>query len=382
MASIARHLMSWGTGSDSVGGRPLRTVLSAAGLRTAGVTGPAAFAAAIRRLTDYPAGATNEVAVLVPVDDREPIAAQLLDSRVEIVGYDGDFTDAADEIAVGDDFFLQCQSYAVTPFMSVIGPTLVRIDGIEDFEAFLTDADVAHESGEFAEHTRHPLIQLADLPALRGPAQRGSGQEGSAQSSDPARRIFVAADGALSTSPSGAVLGSFGDPLETVLSSWQQLQPADPAAADPVPLHRALPEPVRLTALRDRPWLPRYLTVLDALRHANQLGHPDTAVAGFGESADVAFSRSVADPALPVLLAGDDVNLVHDPLSGKTFAVSADTARLVGVLSVAGEEEQAVALAQSALQVAEPQVRHGLRAVVARFPALAPAGTAWTGMPS
>jgi hypothetical protein len=342
--------------------------LFATGLATTGVTSPAAFAASLRRLIEPEDPADGETAVLVPVDDHATVAAQLPDCNLEIICYDGDFTDAADEIAVGDDFFLQSQTYAVTPFMSVIGPTLVRIEGAEDFEAFLTDADVAYGSGEFAEHTTHPLIQLADLPALRR----------STRTPDPARRIFVAPDGALSTSPSGAALATFGEPLSTLLSSWQRRQPADPADADPVPLSRVLPESTRVTALRDRPWLARYFTVLDALRHAHQLGHTDLAVSGFGDSVDDAVSRSVASPDLPVLLTGDGQNLVHEPLCGKTFAVSADTAKLVEVLLVAGEEQQAVDLAGSALRVAEPQIRRGLHAVAARFPALALAGITGT----
>ena len=55
------------------------------------------------------------------------------DAGENVVGYGGSFRECNTEASLGDDFYLQVQNYSISQYVSVIGPTLVRIADETDF---------------------------------------------------------------------------------------------------------------------------------------------------------------------------------------------------------------------------------------------------------
>jgi hypothetical protein len=321
---IASHLLSWGQGRA--------TADAAAGCHTVVLESASALPAVLA--SDFLGPAS---VVFAPGEQ----------SRAGVVGYEGSFTDWEDEVSVGDDFFVQNQRYGVTPFLSVVGPTLVRISDTGDFEAFLADADQAWTFGVFAEHATHPLLQFADLPAL------GAGTAGDG----PSLRLFVSAAGELSTSPCGRAIGRLGDGLDRLRAVWTELNAAS-AAPCSVCLASVVPEPVRTAGLATRPWLGRYLMVLDALREAKARGWGTTEVSGFRDQAG-------HDPAAPLLLTHDGITHLREPRSARTFKVGADARTTLEVLLVSDSAEAAVPELARRLGVSPAAARDAIGMVVA-----------------
>lgn len=333
MSFVASRLMEWGKGrgiSDSAGARTvvLESAEHVPEVRRAGLLGPDSVV--------FARGATTG-------DD--------------VVGYKGSFRDWDGEVSVGDDFFLQTQRYAVTPFLSVVGPTLVRITDVDDFDAFLHDADTAWNTGVFAEHAMHPLLQWADVPAL------GSG----ADSDGPALRLFISSAGEVSTSPCGRRIGWLGDDVDGLVSTWGAVNSASDAPCS-VCLARAVPEPVRADALARRPWLARYLEVLDALREGKARGWGATTVGGFGDQ----FGHG---SGAVVLLHHDGVTHLHDPATGRTFKVGADASVVAEALLSTGSKSAAVLEVARRLHIDQTSAREALEAVVARIGGVAREGS-------
>jgi hypothetical protein len=147
---VKQHIMSWGTGTDRLGVPDDGTVatialtdrLHLAGVVGSGLTGP-------------------DTVILAPGEH---------DDKAGVVGYGGSLAEPGVDFSVGDDFFLQTQDYASSAFMSVLGPTLIRITDGDDFVTFLTDVDCALAEGLFPDFAIAPSVFIADLPAL-GPDQ-------------------------------------------------------------------------------------------------------------------------------------------------------------------------------------------------------------------
>ncbi|GAA2226919.1 hypothetical protein GCM10010430_02730 [Kitasatospora cystarginea] len=192
-------------------------------------------------------------------------------SRGRVVGYGGSFRACNSEASLGEDFYLQVQNYSISQYVSVMGPTLVRIADDADFEVWLADADTAREKGEFAEFLANPTLLLADLPGLGAPLD-GAG---------PRHRLYVRTDGKVTVSPYGSALGTLGVGLKDLDAAWQQ---ANATSAHPcaVTLATAVPETQRAAALEARPWLGEYVLALDALRNLRARGVLRPRVSGFG----------------------------------------------------------------------------------------------------
>ncbi|MFI7133468.1 daptide biosynthesis RiPP recognition protein [Nonomuraea sp. NPDC050153] len=256
-----------------------------------------------------------------------------------VVGYDGSLSEAGAEMSISEAFFLQTQDYGTSEYMSVIGPTAVRIFGEEDFELYLSDADRAADEGVFAAFLTHPTVRIADLPGLGA----GPGPDG------PRLRLHARADGALSTSPAGLPLGKVGDDLPRLRAEWDRINAAGehPCA---VCLGEAVPEERRAAELAARPWLGRYLTALAGLQDLHARGAADVRVSGFGGRLvpgleGVAGPADLADPDLPLLLWTEHAAYVHQPLHrlgpARTFEVEHRAGRLAEALLVCGSVEAA-----------------------------------------
>ncbi|QKW10975.1 hypothetical protein HUT18_18130 [Streptomyces sp. NA04227] len=331
MGPAKRHLASWGTGSA------LPRPEGATGSATVVLESPAHLDQLLA--SDLAGPGTL---VLVPGDQeaegQDPAAAPL------VLGYQGSLVEPGDEMSLGDAFFLQTQDYATSQYMSVIGPTLIRITEPGDFEAFLADADAAHDKGEFPAHVSEPVVRLADLSALGA----GTGADG------PRTRLYVNADGQVSTAPGGIPLGGLDSGLDALDAQWRDLNSRSLQPCS-VALSAAVPDEDRTAQLTARPWLGRYLAVLDALRELRTRGVTGLKVSGFGGRLDPALDEVTVpadtDRALPLLLWSEDKAYVHVAETGRFFQLDLRAAKVAEALLVHGEPGAAAAhAAPAALQ--------------------------------
>ncbi|MFI2032958.1 daptide biosynthesis RiPP recognition protein [Streptomyces buecherae] len=250
-----------------------------------------------------------------------------------IVGYEGSLSEPGAEFSHDPGFYLQIQAYGISEYMSVVGPTLVRVANSTDFETYLRDADRTRHEGVFAEFLTNPVIQLADLPAL------GAGPEGDG----PSLRLHVGRTGEVSTSPGGTRLGTVGEGLDRVAAEWARIN-AEGTQPCAVCLGGWLPEPIRASGLAERPWLGRYLATLHGIRDLRARGLDVTGVSGFGGRLVAALRElpepaDAVDPALPLLLWTDDAVYAHSSSHGRSFKLDRDIAELAEILLVCGSVE-------------------------------------------
>ncbi|MFC5827809.1 daptide biosynthesis RiPP recognition protein [Nonomuraea insulae] len=295
-----------------------------------------------------------------------------------VVPYEGSASEPGAEMSLSETFFLQMQDYATSEYMSVIGPTAIRIFGEEDFELYLSDADRAAAEGHFAEFLTHPTVRLADVPALGAapePAGRhpgpnagsgpgaglgsgagsgsvaglgsgaGSGSGADLGSDGPRLRLHAGPDGELSTSPTGLPLGKVGDDLTVLTAAWTRIN-AGSSHPCAVCLGAAVPEETRTAELAARPWLGRYLAALTGIRDLRLRGASDVRVSGFGGRLStalesVAAPADLARPELPLLLWTDDAAYVHQQWPARTFEVERRAGELAETLLVCGSIEAA-----------------------------------------
>ncbi|MFI5758058.1 daptide biosynthesis RiPP recognition protein [Streptomyces sp. NPDC051569] len=316
---IKQHIMSWGTGTH----RPAATPGGAAA--TIALADREHLAAVIGSGLTGPG-----TVVLAPGDD---------DAASGVVGYDGFLAEPGADFSIGDDFYLQTQDYASSAFMSVLGPTLIRITDRDDFALFLADADRAVAEGVFPDFAVAPSVCVADAPALGA----GRGIDGAGL------RLHVDADGTVSTSPSGSPLGTVGTPFAELAGAWERINAAGDLPCG-VCLGAAVPESERVTALLARPYTGRYLTAVDALRTMTVNDVAGVRVSGFGDritpgltAAPVAgaYAADLLDPALPVVLWNDERAYVFEPTAGRVFTVDRVSARAVESLLVTGSASAA-----------------------------------------
>ncbi|CAL9305341.1 daptide biosynthesis RiPP recognition protein [Streptomyces rochei] len=321
MSAVKEHLMSWATG----------------------------------RAGRFPRG--RESALTVVLENPEHLSALLASGVVDartmvfvpghaggadgpvVVGYEGSLSEPGAEFSHDPGFYLQIQAYGISEYMSVVGPTLIRVADGTDFEIYLRDADRARHEGVFAEFLTNPVIQLADLPAL------GAGPQGDG----PVLRLHVGRSGELSTSSGGRRLGTVGDSLNHVAAEWARVnsESAQPCA---VCLGGSLPEPTRASEVAERPWLGRYLAALHGIRDLRARGLNITGVSGFGGRLVPALSElpnatDAVAPTLPLLLWTDDSVYVHSAPHGRSFQLDRVVAEMAEALLVCGSVDAATAFA-------------------------------------
>ncbi|MFD9113002.1 daptide biosynthesis RiPP recognition protein [Streptomyces bottropensis] len=253
-----------------------------------------------------------------------------------VVGYEGSLAGAGGEFSPGAGFYLQIQGYGISEYMSVAGPTLVRIADDTDFDVFLADADRALLDGTFPDFLTHPAIQLADLPGL------GAGRTPAA---GPRHRLYVGADGAVSTAPGGTRLGTAVDGPDLLDARWRRLNSGAETTCV-VCLGAVVDHDLRRTALTARPWLGRYLAALGAIRSLRARGVDGTIrVSGFGgritEALATDADADLRDADAPLLLWTDQDVYVHAPAPSRTFSVERSAATPVEALLACGSAEAA-----------------------------------------
>ncbi|MFJ6579170.1 daptide biosynthesis RiPP recognition protein [Streptomyces sp. NPDC091368] len=335
---LKHHLISWATASpldgapgDGVGTLVLADAAHIPAVTAAGLVGPRTF--------------------LLAPDDGTGVLAPA-------VGYQGSLTEPGDEFSNGQDFFLQTHAYAASPFMTVFGPTVVRVFDQNDFEAFLADADRALAEGIFPEFLLASSVLLADPAALSGHHDPADG---------PALRLYADRNGQVSASPTGAVLGTVDDGLDRLTECFAR------AGHGAAALGAVLPAETRTEALRSRPFLGRYLEAVTALRSLLVRGITGLRVSGFGSRLTpglAAAGADLADPTLPIVLYGDEDTYVV--AGSRLFAVDRRAAQaLECLLATSGVVGDAVPDDQVD-QLVELFARHDLTLPVpARLPVAA-----------
>ncbi|MFI1045616.1 daptide biosynthesis RiPP recognition protein [Streptomyces griseoruber] len=327
MSVLKERLMSWATGRTTVSqdaGYVARTV----------VLEDAAHLAALLASDAVDA----DTMIFVPGVDGSAGPA----GSPTVIGYEGSLAEPGTEFTHDPGFYLQIQAYGISEYMSVVGPTLVRVADATDFESYLLDADRAHDQGTFADFLTNPAIQLADLPAL------GAGQDGDG----PGLRLYVGPSGQVSTSPGGSPLGKAGDGFGGLVRAWERSN-AESGRPCGVCLGAVVPEETRVAALAERPWLGRYLAAVHALRDLRARGILGTGVSGFGERLVTGLAEhpepaDARDPDLLLLLrAGEDV-YAHAPRQGRTFRLSRTVAETAESLLVCGSVDAAARYAERA----------------------------------
>lgn len=259
------------------------------------------------------------------------------------ISYEGSIAGPGTEFLIGDDFFLQVQSYAISEYVSVVGPTLVRLADPEDLEILESDVHTAVETGTFPEFLTNPVVQLADLTALSAVGD-GAG---------PDERLWVAADGTVAVSPFGERLGDVGSDLASVRRTWiDRLTPT----ADVGAISASIPRPA-LGAFLDRtPALSRFLAAIEGIRNLRARRLPLPRVSGFGCALlpDVDPAGGVMmSPALPFVMSSAERHFVVAPHARRVFEVSPEAApafEAVIHLGRRAEEVVGVDTARSAAQ--------------------------------
>lgn len=249
----------------------------------------------------------------------------------------GALSEPGDELAVGDDFYVQVERYTAAAFLPIAGPTLLRVTDDEDLDAFLADVDAAL-AGTWPEALQHPMVHIADQCGL-----------GAATCGGLARRAHVDQADNVRTTPGGPVLGRLDE-----LASGHV--PAVGHGCDHTCRPPALAERMAVEIAR-RPSLGRLLTSLDVVRAlASSRGHRGV-VSGFGDRL-MAADHLPAQPIdlqrdgerLPYVVTAEGNTVVFDARTHALVAVGRDAAVLVDALLAAGAE-QAPALAAASLGV-------------------------------
>lgn len=267
-----------------------------------------------------------------------------------IVEYDGDFRDPGDEMTFDGRRTIEVQDYVAAPFISILGPTVIRQGRAEGVAAFLSDADTAWDSGIFIDQLRGSAV-LLDSPA----SFVGAGPAG-----ESLARVHVTRSGEYRDGPDGLLLGVAGD--ERADLEARALEDAGRGRA----FARIVDRRVLEADLDDRPWLGRYVTALDLLRRWD--GVPTRpAISGFGGHLvraldDLPALASGVSAEAPYLLSGDGEQFVLTDSAGRRrFRLGIDAARAAECLVTTADESAA-----SALLAAELGTRSGSVAPMVR----------------
>ncbi|PID97212.1 MAG: hypothetical protein CSA84_00255 [Actinomycetales bacterium] len=236
-----------------------------------------------------------------------------------LVPYGGDGWGLTGELSLGTTFFVQVQKYAVSEYLSILGPTLVRVDDGDDLACFMADADRARAEGVFPAYLTNPVIQLGDQCALGATSDHDG----------PAWRLHVRADGTCSTSSSGSALGSVTSSLEELSYEWRRRNEASrqPCA---VALGDRICEEDRVAMLSSRPWIGRYHVALDGLRQACYHGLINLRVSGFGGSLAESYEpRSTEKTDAPLLMWNEEAAILYDIRTSRLLRMSIEAGRVV-----------------------------------------------------
>jgi len=284
-------------------------------------------------------------------------AARRRDSGV--VEYQGDLCEPGDKVMLGEGCTFELRDYVAAPFISIVGPTVLRQRSAEGIAAFFSDADTARDSGVFVDQLLSGAVLLDSFASFIGTDSAGGFLD----------RVHVTAAGEYRDGPDGLLLGVVGDEWSAIES--RAIHGAGRGRAFARIVDRGMLE----ADLDDRPWLARYIAAIDLLRGWD--GVPTRpAISGFGGHLVRALDELPALPGVvsasaPYLLTGDgDEWVLVDPLSRRRTRLGVDTARAAECLIATGNESAAVALLAAELGRGTSNVASLVHEVQIRFAAV------------
>lgn len=250
-----------------------------------------------------------------------------------VVGYRGEFRRPGDDMTLDGGRSIRVQEYVAAPFISIDGPTVFRQGRAEGVAAFLSDADMARDSGVFVDQLTSSVVLLDSSASFLGvdPAR------------DPLARVHVTRSGEYRDGPDGLLLGIVGE--ERADLEARALEDARRGRA----FARIVDRGVLEADLDDRPWLGRYIAALGLLRSGH--GAPNRpAVSGFGGHLvrvldDLPALAGVVSAETPYLLTADgEEYLLVDAAGRRRLRLGIDAARAAECLAVTADESAASAL--------------------------------------
>ena len=268
-----------------------------------------------------------------------------------IVSVKGTFDEPGEEVLVDGTLSLEIQDYLAVPFINLVGATIVRLAGQDDWEAFFADAEEARRSGHFVRQLTEVNAVLAERGFLAG--------YGSVDRS--LTRMHITADGAVLNGPYGTVIGRVGDALHDLRLKAVPLAPESVIAS-------VCDASVVRAGLNLRPWIPRYLAALDAWKFVLREQRAETRLVGFGLSLYGAGEcHSLPLPGAPFILERHGEFRLLDTGTGRIFRVGADVAILVEAFSNLRDIEAAAGVTAPILGVSPAEAEVSARTVVAQF---------------
>lgn len=257
-----------------------------------------------------------------------------VDGDPGVATLEGDPAPVGEELVLGDDLFVQVESYAGAAYLPLVGPTLLRVAEDDDVASLADDLD-ATAAGDLPPVLADPQLQLADRCGL-----------GAASCGGPRRRVHVDAAGDVRTTPAGPVLGGADATADELDAAWVAAGGCTTTCVDPAIA------PALDAARRSQPGWARILTVLDLL-HAMRAAVPgDWSAVGLGDAG--AEDRADLHPRAadwPVLLAGPDGPVLLGPDGRHRAAVGTDAATLVDALLATGSAHAAAERCAPALRI-------------------------------
>lgn len=250
-------------------------------------------------------------------------------AAVTVIRYDGRWCEPGDRMQLGGGETLELQDYLTMPSLSTLGATVVRQWSSRGVDAFLEDADVARRAGVFVDQLVSGDVVLDSRASLAG------GEAAAAA----LLRVHVTETGECRDGPDGLLLGHVDEArscLETKAADGGGAGRAFDRICDRDELNQALGR---------RPWLGRYLVVLDIIRRS-----PGASVSGFGGHLVSVLDEYDELPAItsataPFLMTGVGEGFVLvDPVGHRRFRIDVDDARAAECLIATGEEPAATAL--------------------------------------
>ena len=276
-----------------------------------------------------------------------------------LVEYHGDFCAPGDEMTLDGRDTFELQEYVAAPFISIVGLTVIRQGSAEGVAAFLSDADMAKESGVFVDQLLTTAVLLDSWASFLGADPAG----------ESLARVHVTRGGEYRDGPDGLLLGTVGDERDDIEA--RAMDGASRGRAFARVISRATLE----ADLDDRPWLARYVGAIDLLRQWD--GVPARpAISGFGGHLVRALEElpalsGVVSAAAPYLLTGDGEEYVLiDPSSRRRIRLDAEAARAAECLIATGDESAATALLAAELGRTTSVVTGVVRDVRERFAAV------------
>ncbi|WP_263293769.1 daptide biosynthesis RiPP recognition protein [Microbacterium sp. EST19A] len=249
------------------------------------------------------------------------------------VRYRGALDEIGDELFLGETS-VEVQDYVAAVFVQIVGPTAVCLLDAAGWYAFLTDAEIARDTGVFPSALIDPRVLLADRAALMNPRERLTPSA-----------IRVRSDGRVSVGMRGEVIGTFEE-LPTVLAAplpgvaaWGDMATREELAAD----------------LETRESIGRYLFATDLMK---MLRLSAVKISGFGWSpVDDRLADAAPLTTDPFLLETADGFLLADTGTPRRRLLSPITATVVAVVQTSSTLEVAAARVARQLSVSPSDAR-------------------------